>query len=148
MTVDEFALITEARIPTPAEFKAFADGLGWAIVRRSDGTARLRAPRNDPLATTLARMLAREPWRTEVLRLASESPPGPKPDPAPAAVRPGRVACRLCLRTVDPVALSCGPADRPLSFAESTPAGRFVRVDRPPCPLSATTAPNGSSSGS
>jgi|GEM_PF-3946352 len=70
MTTEQFAAIADTRIPTPEEFVAFVHGQGWKIVIRDDGTAALRgASSADELALKLAKMLAREPYRTNVLNV-------------------------------------------------------------------------------
>lgn len=81
MTLEDFCALD--RIPTPPEFVAFARGQGWRF-RVADGGAALIVPdRNDPLAVALARMLSREPYRTNVLALLE-----PKLVPRPAAAEP------------------------------------------------------------
>lgn len=71
MTLEEFSLVIATRIPTPAEFVGFVEGMGWRIT--TDGAkASLRASKGDRLAIGLARMLGREPYRTAVLALAME----------------------------------------------------------------------------
>lgn len=88
MTLDTFHAITEERIPTADEFAAFVRGMGWAI-RVEDSKAFLRAPKSDPVAVAVARMLKREPWRTNVLKQigVNEGPPQgeqrPKEKPPP-----------------------------------------------------------------
>jgi hypothetical protein len=66
MTLDEFHALTRDRIPTPGEFVAFARHQGWGFKVNGDKAA-LVADKDDPLAVTLARMLGREPYRTNVL---------------------------------------------------------------------------------
>lgn len=81
MTIDEFAAITGERIPTPAEFVRFTTGQGWRIVTNGEA-ASLRAPASDPLAVALAKMLGREPYRTNVLRyVADHANPDPTGEP-------------------------------------------------------------------
>lgn len=65
MTLEEFAAITAERIPTPEEFVAFAEGQKWGF--KVNGKAALLANPNDPLAVATARMLGREPYRSNVL---------------------------------------------------------------------------------
>lgn len=90
MTVEEFATITTARIPTPAEFLSFVNGQGWKVVTSGTGAALRVADKTDPLARALAKMLSREPYRTNVLKLVTEGPPEQEvrpeePLPPPAA---------------------------------------------------------------
>lgn len=80
MTLDEFAAVSEVRIPTPAEFVAFVAGQGWRI--DTDGTrATLKAPASDPMAVATARMLGREPYRTNVLAVVLDRQGLAQPDP-------------------------------------------------------------------
>lgn len=82
MTLEQMHHVIAERIPTPAEFVAFAGAQGWKIAVRPDGKPCLRVPdRNDPLAVALARMLGREPYRTEVMALVL--PPAQVPAHAP-----------------------------------------------------------------
>lgn len=69
MTLDQFTQIAAQRVPTPQEFLSFVEGMGWRIGRKEDGRPALKAPPADPVAQRLARMLGREPYRTEVLAL-------------------------------------------------------------------------------
>lgn len=72
MTLEEFSRVITTRIPTPAEFVAFVEGMGWRIETNGGDRASLRASASDPLAVGLARMLGREPYRTNVLALAQQ----------------------------------------------------------------------------
>jgi hypothetical protein len=68
MTLQEFGGIVQDRIPTPKEFVSVVRGQGWDIVSHSDGKASLRVHNGkDALAIAFARMLGREPYRTNVL---------------------------------------------------------------------------------
>jgi hypothetical protein len=105
MTMDEFAALTRDRIPTPAEFKAFADDMGYRIVRNGDGTPVLRVKdKTDPMARALARMLGREPWRSEVIKLAEVVAPAEQPvevqsvTPLTRADDPDGIRCGVCAR--------------------------------------------------
>jgi hypothetical protein len=70
MTLEQFTALTRTRIPTPEEFLSFVNSQRWEI-RLKDGRPALRVPdRSDPVAVALARMLAREPYRTNVLKAA------------------------------------------------------------------------------
>lgn len=72
MTLTEFGIVIRQRIPTPDEFIAVANGQGWRIVVQTDGKASLRVPNaKDKLAIAFARMLSREPYRTNVLKAAA-----------------------------------------------------------------------------
>lgn len=93
MTLDQFRALIRERIPTAKEFVEFVDGQGWAVSVREDGAAALRAPggKSDPLVLGLARMLAREPYRTNVLKEAAlrwRTAPAPGHVPQPSPVSP------------------------------------------------------------
>ena len=81
MTLDEFAAVSQTRIPTPKEFIGFVRGQGWAFKVDGEKAWLYRVPPDDmPVAQATAAMLKREPYRTNVLRelLAEpvrESPP-------------------------------------------------------------------------
>lgn len=66
MTIDAFSAIMQTRIPTPQEFIAFAVNQGWKFNVNGE-KASLLADRNDPMAVAFARMLGRQPYRTNVL---------------------------------------------------------------------------------
>lgn len=97
MTISDFRRITDERIPTPNEFVAFAAGQGWNFGMVGDRPV-LFADRADPLAVTFARVLSREPYRTNVLAVLAGR------ELAHAAVRPEPVAapetCTVCGRDV------------------------------------------------
>jgi hypothetical protein len=107
MTLEEFAAVARARIPTPAEFLAFVRGRGWRIGVK-DGRGAIWANPADPLVQRTAKMLGREPWRTEVLKLlAAEQakPYTPAVEPVALPVLPRAAAedapaaptvCRAC----------------------------------------------------
>lgn len=105
MTLDEFRSVAAERIPTPGEFVAFAEGQGWRF-GDSGGRPALFAPKTDPMAVAFARMLSREPYRTNVLELlkargATEDHPEPPPRPETKPVPlPQREECRVCGRDV------------------------------------------------
>ena len=104
MTLAEFRAVTADRIPSPAEFVAFADGQGWRF-GTAGGKPVLYARRDDPLAVAFARMLSREPYRTNVLAILDargaapvrNSNPEPAPEPEPEA---DVEVCRVCGREV------------------------------------------------
>lgn len=79
MSIDEFAVVAKGRIPTPQEFVDLTEGLGWSFVVKGDGAAALKAPQGDRLAIALARMLGRQPYRTNVLALLGSRPQDNKP---------------------------------------------------------------------
>jgi hypothetical protein len=56
------------RIPSALEFLDFVEAQGWRVAQQADGRPTLRVhDKNDPLARAMARMLGREPYRTNVL---------------------------------------------------------------------------------
>ena len=116
MTLDDFARITSERIPTPREFVSFAESQGWSITVTGDRAALHVRDRNDPLAVSLARMLGREPYRTNVLaevrqRADYDPPSEARPDtvvtdpnpPAPPSVA-GPTVCPTCDADIYPAA--------------------------------------------
>lgn len=70
MNLDTFADITSQRIPTPTEFVQFVKSQGWKIITKADGAALRVRDTGDPLAVAMAKMLSREPYRTNVLAVA------------------------------------------------------------------------------
>lgn len=80
MTLEQFGEIARSRPPTPEELLAFVRGMGWQVRAGGvAGAAVLHAPRGGEVALALARMLGREPYRTEVLKLTGlAAPPRPR----------------------------------------------------------------------
>jgi len=67
VTLNEFTDIAAERIPTAGEMIAFARGMGWKILDNGERAA-LKVPDvKDPVAVKFARLLSREPYRTNVL---------------------------------------------------------------------------------
>lgn len=106
MTLEQ--LVNLGRIATPAEMVEFAEGQRWGFRHSSDGAA-LLADKNDPLALAFARMLSREPYRTNVLKFLSERGPSedrprpvavPKPVPVAEEPEPDQETCRECGKDV------------------------------------------------
>lgn len=83
MTLEEFREVVRRRIPTAEEFVSVVEGQGWRVVAFDDGRASLRCRNpNDSLALALAKMLGREPYRTNVLKVVGKkSPASPAPPP-------------------------------------------------------------------
>jgi hypothetical protein len=99
MNLEQFCELTRERIPTAREFVEFVESMGWRIAVGSDGAASLKADRTSPVALSLARMLGREPYRTNVLAVAQQrwreqpaAEPVPEPVSAPAPVLPSPAA--------------------------------------------------------
>jgi hypothetical protein len=98
VTLDEFATLVAARFPTAEQFLAFAAGVGWRVLAGTDGRPVLRVPdRADPLAVAFARLLSREPYRSNVLAAAgvprvvtaeSVAPEVAAPQPVPPETEP------------------------------------------------------------
>jgi hypothetical protein len=76
MTLSEFAAVLEDRIPTPAEFLAFVEGQKWRVAQNEKGPVLKVPDRTDAVAVGLARMLSREPYRTNVLAVIFPPPKG------------------------------------------------------------------------
>lgn len=94
LTLDDFAQITNERIPTAAEMIAFAYGQGWSFTTYGGKTS-LRVPNSaDPVAVAFAKLLSREPYRTNVLAALNEPAPPPEPQPEPEGV-----VCGTCRGT-------------------------------------------------
>ena len=138
MTLDTFHAITEERIPTADEFTEFVRSMGWSI-RKEAEQAFLRAPKTDPVALALARMLKREPWRTKVLapiiENVTEGPPHPTAvtgEPRPREKPPPQLpmACPTCQDQWEPEATTI---DRALLCSHGDcPAKRMVNWDEVP----------------
>lgn len=86
MTLAQFRTILSKRIPTAEEFVAFVNGQNWKIVRLDDGKPAIRGSQGHPVAKGLAKLLGREPYRTNVLNLVFP----PEPPPLPPDTRPMR----------------------------------------------------------
>jgi len=70
--IESFLATTTERPPTADDLFTLVRGLGWTINAMPDGKASLRVPdAADPLPHRIAKMLKREPWRSEVLKLAN-----------------------------------------------------------------------------
>lgn len=90
MTILDFHGIAAERIPTAKEMVSFAVGQGWKIVDNGEKAA-LRVPNaTDPLAVKFAKLLSREPYRTNVLeevrRAQFDLNDEPRPDAIAGAV--------------------------------------------------------------
>lgn len=124
MKLEAFHALTRTRIPTAQEFVDFVRASGWSIVQRERGAC-LRAPVS-PLTSALAKMLGREPYRTNVLalvldalpdvpteaRLDAISVPAPeKTQPVPMPSTPAAETCRTCAANWEP---SATPTDKAL----------------------------------
>ncbi len=119
MTIEQFCRIAKDRILTPSEFIDFAESQGWKIVQKEAGPA-LRAPNGGELATALARMLGREPYRTNVLNeMCRRWREGPRAEPPPD---PKAEAKERAVREVDPPDFSepTGMIDGRIPFVLST----------------------------
>lgn len=103
MTIQEFFEITDQRIPTPTEFVEFAESQQWKFRVNNDG-ASLLADKTDPVAVAFARMLSREPYRTNVLKLlaargVSTAVSADRPRPLPVAKPEPKIdPCSVCKR--------------------------------------------------
>lgn len=79
--VHEFLVATRDEPPTASMLFDMVRGMGWTIEAKPDGTASIRLKdATDPIAHRVAKMLKKEPWRTEVLKIAA------RPDRKPEAI--------------------------------------------------------------
>ena len=148
MNLEQFATIARERIPTADEFAGLIRGQGWTVRRDKGGHPCLRAPVTDPLALKLAKMLSREPWRTNVLPLfdmPDDARPDvvttdPKPLPTTAPPKSEWETCATCRADVlaaempTAMALCDAPSKCPYRPAEATPAVRYERPSAPSSP--------------
>lgn len=70
MDLDTFSELIAQRLPSADELVSFIESQGWRIEQRENGTASLRADTTDPVATRMANMLRKEPFRSQVLQAA------------------------------------------------------------------------------
>ena len=68
MNVVELHTVASERIPTPTEMIRFINSQGWQIKVR-DGRGSLTAPKTDPVALGLAKLMSREPYRTNIIEV-------------------------------------------------------------------------------
>lgn len=66
MNVMELHAVACERIPTPREMIQFIESQGWSVTVR-DGRGSLKAPKADPVAVGLAKLMSREPYRTNII---------------------------------------------------------------------------------
>lgn len=69
MTLDDFVKTTAQRLPTAQELMAVADALGLSFGLNGEGKPVVKFKAQDrALGGLLARLLRREPWRTQVVQ--------------------------------------------------------------------------------
>jgi len=115
-TIRSFRDLCHERIPTASEFVEFVAAQGWRISVKPDGRASIRGDSGNPIILALARMLAREPYRSNVLAEAAtrwhhdaEEKEQPQPDieaeeceaPDTTEARPARYRRRRTASTED-----------------------------------------------
>jgi hypothetical protein len=89
--IESFLVVTKERPPTAEDFVRLVSGLNYRVAVKGDGTAALWVKdAGDPLAQRLAKMLRREPYRTDVLKLLAERGDLVNPSQAPADLPPPR----------------------------------------------------------
>lgn len=70
--LQSFLAVLETEPPSSATLFELVRGLGWSIEAYPDGKASLRLKNaSDPLAHKIVKMLKQEPWRSEVLKIAT-----------------------------------------------------------------------------
>lgn len=89
MNLEEFLAATAARLPTAGEIVAACDELGLRFAVGKDGKPVFRVKKdNKDVAVLMARLLQREPWRSQVFQAkalvpaTAETPSAPEPAPA------------------------------------------------------------------
>jgi len=98
VTLDKFSEISATRIPTPEEFIAFAESQEWRIVVMDENRAALKVRnKDDELAQAFAKMMAREPYRTNVLNVVREN--DKQPTKVALDVEPEPEVCKECKAT-------------------------------------------------
>lgn len=84
MNLDAFLNTTESRLPTAEEFIALCDEFGIEFDRRADGTPVLRPSNgNSDVAVLVAKLIGREPWRSQVIATRLPKPTAPEQDKEP-----------------------------------------------------------------
>src|SRR5262245_21618440 len=69
MKLDEFLGTTSTRLPTSQEIMAVCDEMGIRFANGKDGKPALKVKRVDKeVAVLMARLLRREPWRSQVIQ--------------------------------------------------------------------------------
>ena len=66
MNVVELHAVASERIPTPREMIQFIESQGWSVTVR-EGRGSLKAPKADAVAVGLAKLMSREPYRTNII---------------------------------------------------------------------------------
>lgn len=85
MNLSQFLAVSKERILTPDEFIAFVESQGWRVEAGDGGAFLAGRLKGDPLAQALAKMLGREPYRTNVLGRMRERWGEAAPAAAPAS---------------------------------------------------------------
>lgn len=90
MNLEEFLTATAVRLPTAGEIVAVCDELGLRFAVGKDGKPVFRVKKdNKDVAVLMARLLQREPWRSQVFQAkalvpaTTESTAAPEPTPEP-----------------------------------------------------------------
>lgn len=115
MRLEEFLTITETRLPTAGEIASLCDAVGIAFAER-EGSPVLRAGGEArPIAELVAKLLSREPWRSQVIAARLGKKETPEEPPRGASHRCGemknwidappeggriRTTCKICGRFI------------------------------------------------
>lgn len=74
MSIDNYLTATAERLPTASELMSVAAEIGVRF-ELVDGKPQMRtADKNDPVVLGLAKVLRKEPWRSEVVAIIAKSP--------------------------------------------------------------------------
>lgn len=137
MNLDQFCEVCRSRIPTPAEFVAFVQGQRWGFAVDGEKASLVGVPPADmDFAKAVAKMLGREPYRTNVLAELKANPSGQAAERAIVGERPAPRSeqCRSCgaMVTDRTAAASVCGTEGPVS-----PTALF-RFPNPRCPYRST----------
>jgi len=93
MTLDEFMATTESRLPSASELVELCHALDMRLVMTAATPVVRFKERDRSLAVLIARIIRREPWRTQALRVVQVEPiAAPKEDDRELLWASGHVA--------------------------------------------------------
>lgn len=135
MTLEEFVAVAGRRILTPPEFVAFAAAQQWRFDANGPTAALLVPNGQDPLARQFAKMLSREPYRTNVLKYLAEldaprpaPPPEPETEPVVVQARVAVDVCPKCKRPTDEKRRCWHCCDRPCVGCDRATGSAFLSL--------------------